>query len=438
MGANLSSMQLSVASNLPLQYKEGFSFIEFIEKEKSFPSIKNKNMLCEFISFMTHITVEAIQAFKNHEWRNFDALVGENACQIRAAKMKDLGDEYLVSSQLQEELDIVEKQGFAILNHLNNVMKEVNQPFTAPSKFSQDHGILQSLSENVAFVVESFLLTQTKQQCPIKGKPHQLIEKTNSLQLSRFIDQWSCNNLELFSNKKEKHLDTLVRAVQRHLSTLSIKYVHNQASFLENKSIQQLLARSVKQDNFKRLCSPCYYNLDALIQRVIEKKQHILVEITRWTENGEQRVDRIKKLYVGSIDFAYTADPETGEIIQPVRELKVLEEIPLHVNPPPKSVIAIAGNSLRKDQDKLSREKFLKEFNSIPLKRILNANWAQHEQYPRGIQVEEFDESIDPLPKAFAEEAQLIGCSSKNESLFVVNHIYLDEFQAALANEEIL
>lgn len=439
--ACLPPVQLDNAPMFPLQKIEDQSLFELLEKENLIKPLIEKNdylNLLECVSFMTQLTIEAVQAFRTHKLNKFDALVGENACHLRAAKMKDLADQYLNSPKFQAEIAEVERNAQEILNQLilktQMVMeaqdpspidfkkKKKRVPAISPLKFCEDHGLLQSISEDVSFLVKSFILTETKEVRISPERPHQPEERTNELNLNRFIVRLDGNHPDnasqsIFSKKK---LSNLVRKIQKNFSALSINYLQEQAIFLHDKEFVQILSKGIKKDPFGRVCAPCLYSMDILFQSIIEKKQHILVDIIRWTHNGQKQVDRIKKLYVG--------DPANKRL----KQIAIDEDQPL-------SVFVIVGNSLREGQDQPSKQDYLAEFDSYPIEMILNANTAQHEQYPKGVQDEELLEGFhDQRKKALAAQAEVIGCSIKNQSLFAINHIYCDQFETALNNEEIL
>lgn len=414
------------------------SFIEIFEEEGIIPLVKGKTDLLNvlgYISFISQVTVESLQAFEKYELRKFDALVGECACQIRAAKIKDLADLYLSSNNWQKEIKNVQEQAQSILKQLPIIRQQIEESIYSGRDFKVIYGIslkasnlctqwkaLQQVTENMRFVIESYLLAQTKELIKKEDCFYQLFDITNTDKLSRFH-----NSLDGQSNSEKipfiakGKIKNLIQMIQRDLASLSIAYLKKEVRLLHpthvNCFAQEALEKEIRKDELGRLCAPCFYSLESLIQRIIDKAQHILIDISRWTEKGKL-VDRFKLLYVGN------------------SKMQALEQASIDKNLP-KSVFVIIGNSIRKDQEYLTREGYMKMFNAYSIEDILNANWAQHHQYPG-----KMDQMLAPLHdkrrNEWSEKAQTIGCSLTNMSLFTVNHILCDRLDKALNNMEFL
>ncbi len=418
------------------------SFIEIFEEKRLVQTLKGRTDLINilgYVSFMSQVTVAALEAFQKHQWRQFDALVGENACQLRAAKIKDLADLYLNFHEWQQEIDKACSDARTILKQLPAIKSQITSKIHSGKEFKAEYGnkispreaceklkILHRASDNVRFVVESYLLAQTKTLVPKNECFYQLFDVTHAENLARFNcsleGQTPNEESRLIGSKK---LGDLVNLLQCDLALQSIKYLQRELWRLGetretpvNQFAHKVISEGIRRDKVGRRCSPCFYNLETLIQRLIDKKQHLLIDVTRWTPQGKE-IDRIKMLY------------EPDQVTHSFKKMSLNEEIL------PESVFVIIGTSIREDQEQLPRDEYLKMFDSYSLEEILNANWAQHAQYPGDL------DKTSPLPDdgrrlALAKQAQEIGCSKANMSLFTVSHILCDRLDAALENMEML
>jgi hypothetical protein len=426
-----------IRSSLPIAGEER-SFIEIFEEKKLVQPLRVRTDLINilgYVSLMSQVTVAALEAVEKYEWRKFDALVRECACHLRAAKIKDLADLILFCEHWQQEISKTKQLAQEILCQLPIVKQQIEETIHSNLDFKATYGasipasfackqwnILQRLSENMHFIVESFLLTQTKKLDKREDCFYQLSDITNAERLARFNrslnGQTNDKKVQLIAKKK---LEKLVEVMQCDLASLSIEYLKKEMTHLPasstNQVAQEMIERGIRKDAIGRPCAPCFYSLEVLMQRIIAKQQHVLIDITRWTPNGE-RIERLKRLYVGD---------------QKTNSLKCCSTSDEH----PESVFVIIGNSIPKDQARLSSEEYLKLFDSYPLEEILSANWAQHAQYPGKMDL------MHPLPQderrnALAKRAEVIGCTPNDMSLFVVSHILCDRLDAALVNQELL
>jgi hypothetical protein len=238
------------------------SFIEIFEETKDGKSLlqplKGKTdliNLCGYVSLMSKVTIAALAAFQKHQWRQFDALVGENACQLRAAKIKDLADIYLNSQEWQQEINEACEQALTILQQLPAIKKQIEKKFPSGKEFKAAYGIstssrevcekekwqiLQRVSDNVRFVVESYLLTQTKTLVSREDCFYQKFDVTDAENLARFNDsldgQATDEKNQLVGNKK---LRELVSLLQCDLASLSIDYLQKEVCHLRESAINQ-------------------------------------------------------------------------------------------------------------------------------------------------------------------------------------------------------
>lgn len=405
--------------------------MHILEKDDYFQPIATKShipVVLHTAALLAKVTVAALEAFRAMELHKFDALVGENACQYRACRINDLALLYINDPEWRKAIERVHLEGTELIQIIEGAAKAIerripsNKEFkiiypqgTTAERLCQEYGLSQSIPEPIAYLVQSYLLTQTKVLVNKRDAYYQKDDVTSVKELAQIIPGG------LGKNK----LASLVSTFQKDLAASSLSYLRNEADLLdpteENSFAQEMIMNQEQRDEFSRPCIPCFYGLESLVQRIAAKNQLIMIDISRWEskEANGALVDRIKLLY-------------QWENLN--RSWVHIQEPKVEKNQP---VVVIGGYTLNADQSSLTEESYVKRFNSYPLERILNANWAQHTQYP-GKKLADIDLPSDQRRLAFAKDADAIGCSSNNKSLFMVNHILCDTYQHAHNNKEML
>uniref|UniRef100_A0A914DXZ7 Uncharacterized protein n=1 Tax=Acrobeloides nanus TaxID=290746 RepID=A0A914DXZ7_9BILA len=389
---------------------------------------------------MTKITIAALKTFESHQWIQFDALVGDCGCQIRAVKIKGLADLLYSSSNWRVVISNTINEAQNMLRKLAMLKEKIDKKFIKFGHLSKKYGspikplvvcseldILQKFNEDIRFVIECYLLTQTKVLVPREDCFYQAFDATKPENLQAFNvndlnGQLKSNNREEINDNKKisrlvgyHKLKNIVKLVQVDLSSISAKY----ATKIFESSMPSLIntinfGNFIKKDEAGRSCVPSFYCLETITQHIINTRKHLLLDISRWSTNGK-RVDRFKKLYVGKT------------------EVQDLCEVSPNDPGIPRCVIVFIGHCIQEDQQELTRDKYIKLLQTFKLKDLLSMIWAQHPQFP-GKMVEDFDLPIDNRRKSLAEKAQRIGCSIKNMSLLLITHIYCDRLNDALNN----
>ena len=154
------------------------SLVEVLEKRHAILPIETRKYLISILGytiFLSRITIAALEAFKKEEWGKFDPLAGECSCHIRAAKIKDLADLWYRSERWQNEVINEIHNAWRILSLAEEFKKEVvknlikfsllNETYGSgfmASTLCKDLGILHEVSNDIVFIIECYMLTQTK------------------------------------------------------------------------------------------------------------------------------------------------------------------------------------------------------------------------------------------------------------------------------------
>lgn len=346
---------------------------------------------------LAKITAHALQEFADKRIaNNFDPVVGESACQLRALKCALL---LVCYEELQEEIGRVIKLSKEIFTSLE---AELQKPGV---KNSTERTLLELcggkernlvMSDNLRFLVESCLLTIAK--------------KVESLSKGFFaykdsLDQGSFRDFLLNEQKvspccipSKTGLKQLTEKVQIDLADLSVTFLQNESKIADDLT-QRMLKNSIETDKFGRKCAPCFYSIDVLLAKILAEDQRLLIEaeLGSSTHNSVGKVQMLFEPNVAQTDFKEIALSREG------------------------SAIVFAGYAVDEQLTKDSKEEYKKTVNLHSLKEMLLANVAAHLQYPGEVTSELPEDSRFEVLKLKAQDE---GFCKANPTFFVIDHIF--------------
>lgn len=319
---------------------------------------------------IAQITRLALEAFQKGELKQFDALVGEEACQLRAKKILDL---YKSKETLSNEITkvIEESKRADALFQVKKLVKKIS----FEEAFGSHHLIV---SDNIRFIVLAYLLTQTKKEIQFHDRFYHIKDRTDL--------EWLQKNYELTQSQAKKIRET----AEVQLASLSCDYI---LSLKENLPEREFEGKR---------CVPCFPSIQVLLESMIQNKQKFLIEVKLGNNERES---------CGKIQLLYAPNPEkTG-----------FEQLQIDSQSPKTPLIVFAGNSLNENHKNDTIELFKKQIGEYNPEELILANSAQHSSYPGRVEdmsllTEERQKYID-----FADKE---GCKPDNMRLFCLDHIY--------------
>lgn len=386
----------------------GRSFLLEANNNKKEITIHNKESVqkaIKLIELSTILTQKAFDAFLNRRFEELDALVGDNACQIRASLILDLAkkdnDKMLVAT-MSESIETCKRIQEA-LNHLDlqTLIPETKISF---EEFCKKHNLSLEIPQECEFLLEAFALTQSK---------------TTDSSGSEFSTP---ENLEhLVEGFSKKDLKNIIRNAQKSLSGRSAKHLQQVS---KSKELKQLLEKLVFTDNATGVQGiPCFFGMEALLQKISDDNTPIVIVFKKRNPNGNCKV--CKKLLFKSSKGIF--NPITIKINPKLKLKDSLKEV---LKTP---AFVIEGIF---DGDKPNLEKF----NTLGLQKVVLANVAQHPQFfgvnknldpfelPQALQFKSEQEKLS----AFKDLAKTEGCSLANQKLFCIEHILCLTIERAL------
>ena len=314
---------------------------------------------------------EALLFFTQGDLKNFDALVGEQACQIRATMITDLYDKYVDSIK-------------------NNTF-----------------GLEMLTGEEKTFLVLTYFLTKFKQQeHPLEQKELIMICR---IDLQKIMD--------FFHMQKNSAVVTL-HEVQVKVAELSVNYLN---LLLNTKlSSHQELKPLLMQQHLSggRVTVGCYISMMLMYYDAFKNNRPIVIKVERECKNQ-----------VKTINFIYT--PNLGEkdcyIQQTAQSIKKTGNQPVLIIEGKSTCTDQACRGCFEHENFSHKLQQTIKAGPQGLLRVLCANAAQHAQFI-GQDDLSYDFSQAPqLGQTYAKSKEIAeheGYSLHNPSTFLVQHIY--------------
>lgn len=358
-----------------------------------FAQVRDKlKILREYLSLLT-AGEQAMEALKKGNLKEFDSLVGENACQIRAIKLA------LIASRSSFDHD-------SILQTLAEAKKRTESLLhrTAFSNdislkdFLQEEGLDVEMHYNELFLVESFILSKVKILRPATEElPLAFHEVTDTKKIREFGDVG-----RVFTND-------LVRSLRERVSRNSVSFVQALASELPSVNMEMLSGQF--SINYRGLeCIPGYWASQILMRQAVKRRIPIVLLADQKAQDRNYEVVQKMVLFFEPTEQGY-------------------KETSLSALDPDQPAMVIVGTTCRESHalpDLESWKAELLEYSPIDL---ILATAAIHRQYPdpsKECLVSHIQDENYQYHKAKACEW---GCSARNPSRIFLSHVFCDKIK---------
>ncbi len=350
--------------------------------------------LKKYLSFLM-MAQEALDKFEKRIMHFFDPLVGENACQVRAAMFAEIinkegMDEHLISTQkhLADHADKMKE----LLAHLN--IKSLNVD-TFKSFLEKNNAFLE-ISVEISVIISSFILSETRVveykpvdfgiPCRYESNPHKIFAKRKSLSLGFAFD--------------------IIKIAQAKLSEFSVNYIQRLALQLplsqeERTASRQVFGDFVKLDDRQRKFTAFFPTLGLVLKELHRIGIPIILKIKQYVKGQSQPYGMVSLVFgnQGKDDYC-SLSPDEG----------LCKKGAMFIH-------TISITESKQDAKELE-EKILKH----KITDLMLSAAADHPAYG-------FDKKLrpeDPLCDKYRDLAHEWGTCRSNPSLFMVEHICYD------------
>lgn len=398
--------------------------------------LSNYNMVLKII-------VEALTYFREGKLSYFDALVGENACQMRAWKIAEMATEYMKIGKFSLKIDrtlkqikslhaliekmiVLEENMAQLINQLEPIQKKwknrINSDHQRALWGSSKKELLKGqeawnlilkntiksefinldIDSDLQFIIHAYVLTITKDG-DMNGYSSMGFPVAEVSNPKLLVQKYLC---------PLQNAIRLMKASKKSLATSSLEYVRTIAKeFKEETLIDRLSDNFIAFTDGKVPCGPCYYEFYCLLLKAKVSKIPMVVKIKLIDSNlpDQQPINVLSLLYRGTgleNQFSLTNPDE--------EDLKI-------------PAIILEGFSKAPNlSDVKEQERILNSFKLHGLEKILLAFAAQHEQYPKATPVISIPVDGDLGLQENWNFAEEHGFSEKNPSVYLLKHAYCD------------
>ncbi len=389
---------------------------------------KSKKEGCMSGRLVCKIVGRTIDALKQGKLMQFDALVSECQCQLRAIMVAIIATEYFrEGSPLPKKFEEVQRKITVIENALVKKFEEVENVSRTQLKYReqtlqqvlqealQEDGNMQ-IPEELLPLVFSYMLTQTKLQKSSKqictscnemvpsGKEETDFNKLQSLE-KKAIQKVTCNIVEIAKNALSKMSCLSIQRLAQKCSSSLVQEMLGE----ENMQLSKIVE---KKFSLPRVMLPCYYTIRAVYDAAIHLNIPIIIK--------SKMSQHMPEVFSDCFDTYMLIDQKK---IYPLKEVdEKLKKLP---------ALIIAGQRTGSQVKNEPQEMYEKRLLQTPFLDILEMEGAMHPQYI-GNQMLDSVPLLKKNPEEMKrllflqERAKKEGCCYENQTLFCVNHIFCE------------
>lgn len=351
--------------------------------------------LIEYRSLLTALSI-AMGYLKNKDLEKFDALVGENACQIRAIKIA------IISSQNQINFKNLETRISEVQNRIANLLsfRTINLLMISDISLQEvlgkeDLDIILTSCE--MFVFQCFLLSLMKEPQSELISPLCVRDKSAPKKLK-----------QLDSEISSKFANTVVRKTRRLLSEASVHFTREMAKYLDDPSLIKMVSNEFTHEYNSWTCIPMFWTYKTLL-KAAQRENIPLVICAKFLNKNEN---------------SYTIQDQELLFFKPIKdndEYHYIQTEPTEKDLEDSGFVIQGFVFLNEDHRIFCKRKWKETLDKNSIIDIILAGAADHRQYPDENRKIPFS---DPEYERYKAMAQLKGFSIDNPTTFFINHVY--------------
>jgi hypothetical protein len=359
------------------------------------PSSKSwiKDGLKEYLVLLV-AAEQTVLSLHREELKNFDPLVGENACQIRALKLA------LVISECSFDLERLSRDVRAAKLRAEQLLMSETIEASSLGDVLVHHDLEVSINENEAFLIKAFLLSSVKTSKSTKEEM--------PLVKSEYTDTKKIKELGPVGSM---FADNLVKKLRRKLAAISVKFVQKIGKNLScfKDSLHMVSDEFIM--NHKGLDTlPCYWTAQVLMRQAMEKQIPIVLIAEQKAKDHNYATIRKTALFFESTEEGY-------------------EQVSTSSFDPSKPALILLGTTCRNFNDLPEHDIWVNELLEHSPTEMILAYAATHRQYPDETKDHLFENNQDRDYLYHKEKAHEWGCSQENPSRFFLAHAFCDKIK---------
>lgn len=356
---------------------------------------------------LLYASLAAIRAMQKKDFEQFDALVGENACQIRALWMCLVACNHLID---------IDNLVVRVLNVLNKIERLFLPSVLEPLMMSHKHSfktVMEQeelhlfLNHRELFLLQCYLLYVMKTE-----------ESDQKQNLSLYcVETADPKKFKEFGEVTTSFSRNLLSRLRQRVAMQSVQFVRELAEQLKDTSLR---ARLSEKTHNALSCIPMFWAYKTILQAACQAKIPLVIHV-KFLGEGSENYNLL-----GETKLFYAVDSKGHyEERQPtVHELE-------------KAAFVVQGVVVVEKQDlsilQIDWKAAIKKHDILD---VILAGAADHRQYPDPT----LDTIIEALKDAeylrYKEFAKKEGFAAKNPSTFFIQHVYASLTSRILQKQE--
>lgn len=344
----------------------------------------------------------AIDAFENNELEKFDALVGENACQIRAVWIAiiSLKNEICFRNILREIISVKDKVSELLSE--KTIHKLMNSGISLREVFVKEN-LFINLNVQEAFVVQCFLLREVKSSnCDDRFSDSLLIK-----------EKCVPKKLMKFGRTSSNFTNNLVSKLRNNTSKLSIQFIRDYANLSQDQNLIEMVSDkyTIAHNNYL-LCTPMFWTYKVVLFAAKLEGVKLVLHV-KLINNNNSHYEVSDECWFDS--EYHTGTKKSGWCIRKIDREQVRD----------KPCVVFQGVASTRDLNFFSRERWESNFQKFLVDTIVLAGAADHRQYPNESDNYNFFRLVqDHECESYKALAKEEGFSIENPSTFFIQHVY--------------
>lgn len=334
---------------------------------------------------------------ENGDLEKFDALVGENACQIRAIKIAVIASRNLIDfKKLNEQIANIQNKLEDLLSHKK--IASLMQSNSSLKEVLEKEELNIELNFDEMFVCQSFLLSEAKE--PQSTEKHML-------SLTR-KDKSAPKNLKRFGDVSSGFTEDVVRKARRSLAEASVHFVKELSWEIKEPSLIKMTSQDFIRKHNTWPCIPMFWTYKVLL-RIAQKNLIPFVVHVKFLDKQDARYQvRDEEM----LFFKPKTDQDCFSYIQTEPDETDLNS----------SACVVQGVACLETQHQhFCKTKWREVILKTSIIDIILAGAADHRQYPdSNIEIKTDDHEYENY-KVIARQK---GFSLDNPTTFFINHVY--------------
>lgn len=238
---------------------------------------------------LIRLAQEALVKFNQRQMDLFDPLVGENSCQIRATMFTEILSKPDIDEMVSATQRRLAEHAVKIKSLLDKLPAKSGQMASCKSFLQQNKALLE-ISEEIAIIISSFILTEKK-----------IIEKENKFGDTVRTERSSSKILSERKGISGSFAAALIKAAQKLLSRYSAIYVQRLAfrmfSNKEERSTAKIAFNNVKKDILDRSFVPFYHGMRVLLNNMYENGTPLVLNIKQYVKGESTSYDNLTLVF---------------------------------------------------------------------------------------------------------------------------------------------